>query len=379
MLFDPLVRNKIWASDGVGVWNTTLPQNLQWNTPIIWNCQSAGIEQLVANVIVAPPGGKPLLASWDRPVFYVDDPEVYPSTYGPGKQNPIMMGWAIDYASTNPQFIVGLFNYWGVEKSGYSTDGGQSWEPFATYPPTIANGKIGGSIAASTPRDIVWVPSNNGSPYSSQDGGATWRQISIAGVPTTGGTGWGWAYYFNRHIVAADRVRARTFYMYNYLTGLYRSTDGGASWALVHSGQIAPFSGFNAKLLSVPGQAGHLFFTAGPQGNARDPHPAANAFMRSTDGGTRWLPVRNVLEVRAFGFGKERTSYPTIFIVGWVNGRYGIWQSDDNAQSWVQIGDFPLGSLDEVTTIEGDKNVYGTLYVGFKGSGYVYAHQANLP
>src|SRR5262249_29287826 len=158
------------------------------------------------------------------------------------------------------------------------TDGGQTWTPFPTYPPL--NGALGGDIAASTPDNIVWVPSNNQTPYYTKDRGASWTQISIAGVPTTGETGWGWAYYLNRHIVAADRVMSGTFYMYNYLKGLYRSTDGASTWTLVHAGEIAPFSGFNAKLRSVPGHAGHLFFTSGPQDAGPDPF---GPFMRSTD------------------------------------------------------------------------------------------------
>ena len=368
-LFDPSDPNKLWVSAGVGVWNTTnLPTaNFKRNIPVIWNDQSAGIEELVANQIISPPGGKALLASWDRPVFYVDDPEHFPSSYGPDNQNAIVMGWALDYASTDPRFVVGLFNWWNVEKSAYSRDGGRTWTPFASYPPTIATGKIGGSIAASTPTNFIWVPSNNSSPYYTNDGGVTWKSISIDGVPTTSETGWGSAYYLNRHIVAADRVAAGTFYMYNSSKGLYRSTDGGARWTIVHSGEIAPFSGFNAKLQSVPGHAGHLFFTSGPQGGPGDHHPAANPFMRSIDGGATWTAVPNVLEVRAFGFGKA-----AIFIVGWVNGQYGIWRSEDNAQSWVQIGDFPLGSLDHLNAVEGDKNVYGTVYVGFGGFGYAY-------
>jgi hypothetical protein len=172
--------------------------------------------------------------------------------------------------------------------------------------------------------------------------------------------------------VAADRVTPKTFYLYNYRNGLFRSANGGASWTLVHAGEIAKFSGFNAKLASVPGRAGHLFFTSGPQGGAGDPHPAANPFMRSTDGGATWMAVPNVLEVRAFGFGKPLASYPTLFVVGWVNNKFGIWRSTDDAQSWTFIGDFPTGSLANIQTIEGDKGIYGTVYVGFGGAGYAY-------
>jgi len=372
ILFDPVTPNRLWFAEGIGVWHADLPNTQRAPASITFISQNVGIEQLVANQVIVPPGGKPVLASWDRPVFYVNNPDVFPSSHGPDNQFQIVMGWALDYASSKPSFIAGLFNWAGTEKSGYSADGGQSWTTFATYPPAAANGKIGGSIAASTPTNIVWAPSDNSSPYYTLDGGMTWTPISIYGVPTNGETGWGFAHYLKRYIVATDRVTAGTFFLYNYLKGLYRSSDGGANWTLIHSGQIAPFSGFNASLRSVPGQAGHLFFTSGAQGNPGAPHPAPNAFKRSTNGGANWTSVPNVLEVRAFGFGKALTNYPTIFIAGWVKGIYGIWRSDDDARSWVQIGDFPLDSLDNVVTIDGDKDVYGTVYVGFNGSGYAY-------
>src|SRR5581483_8759338 len=56
LAFDPLVPNKLYTSDGVGFWNTSLPTSgFSWTTYTTWNDQSAGIEQLVANEILAPP------------------------------------------------------------------------------------------------------------------------------------------------------------------------------------------------------------------------------------------------------------------------------------------------------------------------------------
>lgn len=372
MLFDPLTPNRIWFAEGIGVWYTDIAQGAPSHEPVTFTSESAGIEQLVANDILAPPDGRPLVASWDRPVFLIQDPAVFPFKHGPDNDNEIVMGWALDYASTKPSFIVGLFNWWNVEKSSYSQDGGRTWAPFPTYPLTLASKKIGGSIAVSTPLNIVWVPSNNSAPFYTEDGGMTWMPISIDGAAPTGETGWGSAYYLKRHIAAADRVLPRTFYVYNNSKGLYRSSDGGKSWTLVHAGEIAPFSQYNAKLKTVPGRAGHLFFTSGPQGGPDDWHPAKNPFMRSTDGGKTWTAVADVFEVRAFGFGKPLIDYPTIFIAGWVHNKYGIWRSGDNTQTWVQIGEYPLESLDGVAAIEGDKNVAGTVYLGFNGSGYAF-------
>ena len=75
-----------------------------------------------------------------------------------------------------------------------------------------------------------------------------------------------------------------------------------------------------------------------------------------------------------FGFGAAAPgqSYPAIYIVGWVNNVYGVWQSINDAQSWTQIGTYPNNSLDEIKTISGDPNIYGQVYVGFAGSGYAY-------
>src|SRR5262249_47498733 len=90
MLFDPIVPNRLWFAEGIGVWYTDVQSTSTPPASITFTSQSAGIEQLVANQIVAPPGGKPIVASWDRPVFYVNDPDVYPSTHGPDNQNAIM-------------------------------------------------------------------------------------------------------------------------------------------------------------------------------------------------------------------------------------------------------------------------------------------------
>jgi Bacterial Ig-like domain/Bacterial Ig domain len=373
LAFDPSVPDKLWASAGVGVWNTSLPDPFTWTTPIVWNSQSIGIEQLGANDIVVAPGGQPVVASWDRAVFYVANPDTYPSTYG--VTTKFSAGWSVDYASSQPSFLVAIADWWGIEQSGYSTDGGQNWNVFPSFP-SFAGQTIGGTIAASSPTDIIWAPADRYAPYYTQDGGVTWNPVTLPGV-----TDWNdfhWAYYLDKTTVTADRVLPNTFYMYyvgNDDNGVYKATDGGTTWTKVFSGEISPFSTFNSKIEAVPGQAGHLFFTSGQLGAAGDPNPQPGAsFMRSTDGGVTWTAVPNVLEVYCFGFGKSASpdGPPAIYIVGWVSNVYGIWQSNDDAQSWTKIGDWPTGSLDAIKTISGDPDIYGQVYVGFAGSGYAY-------
>jgi hypothetical protein len=381
--FDPTAFNTLFFAEGIGVW-TTNPTNS--NTSVVWDSQTKGIEQLVANTVISPPGGLPLVGVQDRAVFAVANPDVFPSIGGPNNNYAQISAWDLDYASNNPNYVAGIMNWWAaVDQSSYSNNGGQTWMRFATIPASVASMKIGGGIAVASSTNILWFPENNGVPYYTLDGGNTWNPISISGVPTTGETGWGWAYYLDRNIVAADRVNTGTFYVYNYgpagalsAAGVYKSTDGGVTWTHVYRGAFK-FSGFNAKLRSVPGIAGELFFTGGPQSGDSVNSPLYEPFMKSTDGGTSWTAVPNVLEVYDFGFGKAapgRTT-PAVYMVGFVNNKYGIYESDDNAKTWTQIGLWPLGSLDYPRTISGDMNIYGRVYVGFNGSGYVYGNTAH--
>jgi hypothetical protein len=126
--------------------------------------------------------------------------------------------------------------------------------------------------------------------------------------------------------------------------------------------------------MSVPGEASNLFYTGGSQGGNTAARPVNEPFYRSTDGGATWMAVPNVLDVFCFGFGAAAPgqSYPAIYIVGYVNNVYGVWQSANNAASWTNIGTYPTGELDQITTISGDPNHYGEVYVGFAGGGYAY-------
>ena len=365
LAFDPLVPNELITSAGVGVWNTTLPAvnpgNDTWEAPVVWNDQSTGIEQLVANTILVAPGEDPIIGVWDRGFFTITNPDVYPSTYGP-VNGSFVAGWSLDYASSDPSFIVGIADWAGVEESGYTTNDGQTWTPF----PTELSDVEGGTIAASTPENIIWAPADNSQPYYTLNGGETWNPINLPGV--TSWTGFDWAYYLDTRTVAADRVLPNTFYLYDWNSGLFETTNGGVSWTEVHNGPIANWSGDNALLETVPGEAGNLFFTPGN----------FQGLYQSTNQGETWTAVPNV-EVNVFGFGAPAPgqTYPSIYIVGDVNNVYGIWQSNNDAQSWVQIGTYPDSSLDNITTISGDPNVYGQVYIGFGGSGYAYLPAAS--
>ena len=84
------------------------------------------------------------------------------------------------------------------------------------------------------------------------------------------------------------------------------------------------------------------------------------------------LPAVDQVDDVAFGKARSPGSYPTVFVSGRVAGVYGIWRSVDDTVSWQRVGSFPVGSLDQVTVMAGDPDVFGKVYLGYKGSGWAY-------
>jgi hypothetical protein len=122
----------------------------------------------------------------------------------------------------------------------------------------------------------------------------------------------------------------------------------------------------------VPGHPGNLFFTSAFE------HTSDTGLRRSIDGGKTWQIVPSVTRVDDIAFGKAARgkTYPTLFLSGRVAGEYGIWRSVDNAASWQQLTDFPVGSLDQVSVVGADPDVFGRVYLGYVGSSWIWGEPA---
>lgn len=398
--YDPSQSNKLFFAEGIGVWYTSPSAAVAGGTA--WTSQSIGIEQLVSNKLLKPPGGALIYGAWDRPIFYSTSPNTYPSTVA-GCANPqtnaIVMGWDVDYSSATPTTLYAVCNFDnGTETSAKSTDGGQTWTAYGSVPTGVPNTYVGGSIASSTSTSAIWIPCNdNLFIWITANSGTTWTHAAVTGPKTTGSEGFCSSQYVNRRIACSDRVTANKYYVYyngtqnsngagtnadGAIAGIYVSTDSGANFTKAFSGrpegnnnQGWDFDRYNFKLRCVPGNAGHLWMAAGQIGGG-----ISGSFWRSTDAGSTISAMAGVAEVYAFGFGKQcpTKTYPAVYIAGYVSSIWGIYRSCDGDQAtptWTMIGDgYPVGNMSEIRTIEGDPDTYGTVYIGTIGAGVLYGY-----
>ncbi|WP_315764560.1 hypothetical protein [Sphingomonas sp. Y38-1Y] len=390
LLFDPVVPNRLWTAHGVGVWYADVPPG---SAVAAWVSQTRGIEELVANDVIQPTGGAPLFAGWDFGIHVKSDLNAFSTTFQPGER-ALISAQQLDWTPARKGFVItnasdariGCCADGNSVMAGYSSDGGRSWRKFGSLPTPpgtkeddpwrMSFGTI--AVSSSNADNIIWAAAWNRQPFYTKDGGASWKPVELPGAlnETPGSFGHQW---YQRKTLTADKSQPDTFYLVHSgdggnapLLGLWRTRDGGATWSRTFEGEIAPSSNMAAKLRSVPGHGGHLFFTSAFE------HTTDTTLRRSRDGGATWdlVPEVNRVDDVAFGKAANGAAYPTIFISGRVGGVYGIWRSTDDAKSWQQLADFPNGTLDQVTVIGADPDVFGRVYIGYKGSGWIWGEPA---
>ncbi|GCE10773.1 CBM96 family carbohydrate-binding protein [Tengunoibacter tsumagoiensis] len=368
IVFDPFVQNKLWFPQGTGVWNAT---NLS-DTTINWNFNSNGIEEMVANDVIAPPGGKAITVNQDRNGFYHANPDGYPDkTILTSKFSD---GTSLDYSANNPSFVVAASSdtrYINPSQSGYSNDGGQTWNQFsgmANYS-DLYGGNI--AVSATDTRNIVWLPTNNAKPYVTTDTGASWNKLTFFNNVNNLHTMIWWA---QKKALDSDKVIGGQFYIYSTENGgeFYRSSNNGQDW--VKAPGQAPSSSNNdahvfGQIRAVPGHAGHIWMST-----------AQGGLSYTTNAGDSWNKVSAVQDARAIGYGAaiNGASYPAIFVYGKINNNWGVYRSVDQGASWDLVSSYPMNLADTVTTINGDMSIPGRVYVGFAGNGFVYGDDTTL-
>lgn len=338
---DPYRPGHILFGTGATIWGTDEATNVDNDKPTRWSVRAQGLEETAVIDLISPPQGAHLFSALgDIGGFRHDDLKAVPPD---GMQsNPRFNNTdSTDFAEHDPKVMVRVGRASAGEPSGgFSIDGGRTWKPFSSEP---TGSRGGGHVAISADgKTIVWTP-NRIAPSFTSDFGVTWSVCS--GAPT------------NMAIVA-DRQNPQKFYGFDGRSGsFFVSVDSGANFRRTIEGLPTG----NSTLRTLPGIDGDLWLVTGKElFHSSTPDPQFVKFELTTD-------------VSTVGFGKSAPgkSYPSIFMIGAVNGIEGAFRSDDEGKSWICITDSQhgFGTMDHII---GDPRIYGRVYIGMNGRGVLF-------
>ncbi|WP_460070049.1 1,4-beta-glucanase [Streptomyces sp. YKOK-I1] len=315
-----------------------------------WAPRIRGLEETSVVQLVSPPVGEAHLLSGSRDIGVMYHERLTASPSRGMATNPVSgSATGLAQAAARPSYVVR--SGWGDHGNGaFSNDGGRTWAPFGGQPALAKDAP--GPIAANADGSVLlWSFVHwDGTKYAahrSTDNGTTWSEISSFPKGAT---------------PVADPADPTLFYAYDSDTGnVLASTDSGRSFTVRATGLPAGDSQF--KLVAAPGRSGDLWLCT-----------KWNGLYRSTDGGATFAKVASCWASYTLGFGKAApgADYPAIYQVGSTEAITAVHRSDDCAKSWVRINDdhHQWGWTGEI--IAGDPRVYGRVYLATNGRGIQY-------
>ncbi|HKA36872.1 MAG TPA: hypothetical protein VKH43_08635 [Thermoanaerobaculia bacterium] len=224
-----------------------------------------------------------------------------------------------------------------------TTDGGSSWSFYG-------NAGVSFYTLAADPSNaqVLYAGNTSGSGmYKSTDAGAHWSSIN-KGLPTNQISG-------NSSLplitsFAIDPTNTATVYATTYGNGLFKSTDGGANWALAPGSMR---SNYIWSILVASGQPSAVYVgTAG-----------AGAY-RSADSGATFTAINTGLRLSVVNGLVADAASPATFYAGNFDG---IYRSTDGGGSWQPYGSgLPVVPILALASRSGTPQ---TLFAGTRGTG----------
>lgn len=362
---NPFDSDHLLFTDWYAVWQTKELSRADSGQDVIFKDLSQNHEEVVVRAIHSPQDGAALFSGLSdvcgfRHVNFDYTP--YDRYSNPECEDTMSIASAID----DPNYLirVGGNKFHGTGVGAYSTDNGVSWMEFASYPDGDA--RNGRAALTKDGKTILWVPEKRGgdaaksTPYYSTDKGASWTKS--AGAPDNimyRGDLWEWEQPLAASIAVDDR-----FYIYHAVTGsFYRSDDAGQNfvkvndnlpvvteWGSLHQVKAAPVA--DQVWISFPG----------------------NGLYISNDAGANFTKNEQVDDAILvdFGIGATDDAMPAAYLLGTIDGQYGMYISDDLGANWRLISNDAVQFGDVPQVMEGDNQTYGRVYVGFNGRGIIY-------
>lgn len=386
---------ELWIGDGWTMWCNSDALNLN----SLFAAECAGIEETVVNCVSAPAGGETVLLSgiYDYAGYRHTDiggQALYPYRIYRNTQKTSTY-WAVsmtsfDYCSKNTNYMAyftdtyrngeALTNAGSYGVPALSDDNGKTWYSLNWtasddyYSGCVA---VGAEVLSDGYPSVVIIPKSSGKKDAetgliptakalvTKDFGRTWSEVS--GLPDNLLAG---SSQKHRNIIASDRVNGSRFYVYDKSKGeFYYSTDGGESFSKSSGFKTEPQDttignwSMNNDIEANPNVEGDVIFCAGNRG-----------VFRTKDGGENIYRIDGIENAEGVAFGANvlGTDTASVFVLAELDGRRGLYRSDDDMKTWIYV-DCPQNGLGcTPTCIEGDKRKFGRVYVGTLGRGIMY-------
>jgi photosystem II stability/assembly factor-like uncharacterized protein len=295
--------------------------------------------------------------------------------------NSGMRGASVTAVATDPLTPGTLYagSYGGVYKS---TDGGYSWNRANTG---LTNTKVRSLAVDPLTPTTIYAGTFGGGVFKSTNGGEGWSEANTGLTTIFEGE----FVHMGIYSLAIDPVTPATIYAGTLIGGVFKTTDGGTSWAQLTSGpinQIYTLAIDPATPSTVYAASENIFKSSAGGSNweeigsgipyavhalAIDPSHTSTIYAgsygsvyRSTIGGGSWSPV---------SAGISNDYINTLAIDRYTSNIYagtldrGVYRSTDGGVSWGQIN----GGLTniQVRTITIAPSFPATIYAGTEGGG----------
>ena len=284
-----------------------------------------------------------------------------------GLVNKNVTAIALNHPSAGATAIYAATQESGVIKS---TDSGATWTAINSGLTTLSVNTL--VLDPVTPTN-VYIGTTGGGVFASTNGGTSWTALNtgLVGVnvhvlaidPTNPGTlyahtGKNGVYKFSGSSWAAtgalpadvatglivDPTNNQNVYVAFQTSGVYRSTNGGASWSAFNTG----LSNLQMAALAID-HAGRLY--AGTR----------NGGVSLSTGGGSWTPIDTGLPLGVFqALATDPTNNTTVYVGTW-NG--GVYRSANNGASWSEAANNGLNNT-RITSLAIDPLTPTALYAG---------------
>jgi len=373
---DPGNKDHIMHVTGGGVWET-------WNASAAapsWDFPNNNLEETATLALVTPPAGasyKFVNSAGDINTWVQTDLAATPTKT---PKNVFGNGNAADVLWSDSTYIVavGYAANPNVTYGSWSGDGGNTWSDFATLP-AGASTNFSSTATIVTPfrNNAIWAPANSVPSYTTNNG-ASWTSTNLPALVNIN--------IDRGYRLAVDRKNPNKVYAYDSggapwgsAGKVYVSTDGGHNFTLSQgsvSANLAPNFFGDTSLAVNPNVEGDLWLADG------------NAVYHSTNSGASWTKLSGFATIPASGstgqqdgasiiaLGKAQVGSPysaAIYVVGSMNGVWGVYHSDDGGATWARFND-DAHQYGGIGTMAADWNTYGRIYFSGSGRGLIYTN-----